>query len=376
MRKLNKYNTQEIVLLLFVVYVVLCSTIPQINKLIGNELILIVTTLVSVCIFILNLKEYNWKTILLLGILVINLMVGMFKNNTGIGSILTICNLYMLFIYGKCVKIRKKFIIIISRLIAISEILLIVANKSMYNKNTIGYLYYILLIYFFIAYDAGKKYKLYNKIIKLMVVVFNIIAIYNSDSRATLLGVSVFLIINIAHKVIIEKELIYKVLTLVLILGTIVFPYVYVDMWKNGVNVDIEYSDKKFYSGRQVIWNQMIEGFKTNKLYGIGSNFKVNGLEVLNVHNSLFAVYMIYGIINFIPFFILLLSFIWKMQKNCNNKINQIAIAGIIGMITISYYETNLIWANMFGYFMILTCIANHDFVNEKIISCKGIKKE
>lgn len=365
MKKLNKYNIQEIVLLLFGVYVVLCSTIPQINILIGNEYILIVNTLVSSCIFILNLKEYNSKKILLLGILVINLMIGMFKNKTGFGSILTICNLYMLFIYGKYIKIRKNFVIIISKLIAISEILLLVANKSMYNPNTIGYLYYVLLIYFFIAF-SGKKDNLCNKAIKLIIIVFNIIAIYNSDSRASLLGASVFIIINIMHKVIVEKTLIYKVVTLILIVGTILFPYIYVDMWKNGVDVDMEYSDKKFYSGRQVIWNQMIEGFRNNKLYGIGSNFKVDGLEVLNVHNSLFAIYMIYGIINFIPFFILFLSFIWKMQKNCNNKINQIAIAGIIGMITISYYETNLIWANMFGYFMILTCIANHDFVNEK----------
>ena len=73
---------------------------------------------------------------------------------------------------------------------------------------------------------------------------------------------------------------------------------------------------------------------------------------------------MIYGSLNFIIFLGMFINFIWRMQKNTLNNINRIAIAGLIGMIVVSYYETNL-YVN-FQYVMLMTLIANLKFEGEK----------
>ena len=110
----------------------------------------------------------------------------------------------------------------------------------------------------------------------------------------------------------------------------------------------------------------MIEDFKGKELYGLGSNYRFPGSTNLNVHNSLFAIYMIYGIINFVIFLPMLISFIWKMRRNDSNEINRIATAGIIGMIVVSYYESNLIWGNMFMYVVALSIIAMTKFEGDE----------
>lgn len=361
--KKAKLNYQEIIYLLYIIYFTIMYAIPQISNLLGKYSA-IVNLIVTVFLFLLNIKEISAKKVFLVVLAIFNLLIGMLINDTGLGSLVTIINLYLLFLYSDKSKIRKDCIKISCFIVVVGEIIFFFVNKSVYNPNTIGYLYFVMSVFFYILISEKEK----NKGIQLFKIVFtitNIVLIYKSESRASILGFLTFLIFAYMP-FIIKNRKVYKVLTFIIVLGGIIFPYIYVSMWNNGIKVEMEYSDKNFYSGRQVKWSLMIEDFKGKELYGLGSNYRFPGSTNLNVHNSLFAIYMIYGIINFVIFLPMLISFIWKMRRNDSNEINRIATAGIIGMIVVSYYESNLIWGNMFMYVVALSIIAMTKFEGDE----------
>lgn len=353
----NKYNIQEILLLLYVIYGTMICVIPSIGNIIGNYSI-IINFAVGIILFVLNIKKCDSKFIFVIGIMIINSIAGALINDTGFGSLTTIINLYVAFLYADKVNIRKRFIIVCSSIIIIGNIIFLLANKSSYNTNSIGYLGFVMTVFIFVLYENIEKKNLIIKVLMLLIALVNVVRIYFSESRASLMGLIVFLIIMI-FPFIIKNKKIFKSMTLIIILGAVLFPYIYVGMWKNNVEIDLGSGNKKFYSGRQEIWSKMMDEFEGKELYGIGSNFRTKSTNSsLNVHNSLFAIYMIYGALNFVIFLPLFIRFIWRMQEKSNSKSNRIAIAGIIGMLVISYYETNLIWSDVYMFFMILSCIA------------------
>ena len=353
----NKYNIQEILLLLYVIYGTMICVIPSIGNIIGNYSI-IINFAVGIILFVLNIKKCDSKFIFVIGIMIINSIAGALINDTGFGSLTTIINLYVAFLYADKVNIRKRFIIVCSSIIIIGNIIFLLANKSSYNTNSIGYLGFVMTVFIFVLYENIEKKNLIIKVLMLLIALVNVVRIYFSESRASLMGLIVFLILMI-FPFIIKNKKIFKSITLIIILGAVLFPYIYVGMWKNNVEIDLGSGNKKFYSGRQEIWSKMMDEFEGKELYGIGSNFRTKSTNFsLNVHNSLFAIYMIYGALNFVIFLPLFIRFIWRMQEKSNSKSNRIAIAGIIGMLVISYYETNLIWSDVYMFFMILSCIA------------------
>lgn len=353
----QKYNMQEILLLLYVIYAIMLCAVPTISRIIGSYS-MIINFAVGILLFVINVKKYDSKFLFLIGIMIVNSIVGALINDTGLGSLTTIINLYIIFLYADKVNIRKRFIITSSAIIFIGNILFLIADKSNYNTNSIGYLGFVMTVFIFILYENAEKKNLIIKVIMLLIAIINVVRIYFSESRASLMGLIVFLILMI-FPFIIKNKKIFKSMTLIIILGSVLFPYIYVGMWKNNVEIDLGSGNKKFYSGRQEIWSKMMDEFEGKELYGIGSNFRTKSTDSsLNVHNSLFAIYMIYGALNFVIFLPLFIRFIWRMQEKSNSKNNRIAIAGIIGMLVISYYETNLIWSDVYMFFMILSCIA------------------
>ncbi len=361
-----KFNYQEIIFLLYILYFTVMYDIPQLYSLLNNFSI-IFNLGVSCMFFILNIKNISVKRRFLVALIILNLVIGTLINNTGFGSIITMINLYLLFLYGDNNKIREKCIIISCFIVSIGEIFLMFANKTYYNPNTIGYLYFIKTVFIsilIITKTQNKKSK-YIKILHLVILAINVINIYNSGARASLLGTITFLVLMLLPFLMKSKKL-FKIMTFIIIIGAVIFPYIYVSMWRNGIEVNLEYSNKQFYSGRQVVWNNMLYEFEGNELYGIGSRYSLNPSLHLNAHNSLFAVFTIYGIINFVFFILLFIEYIWKMQKNSLNITNRIATAGIIGIIIVSYYETNLIEANSFMYFVSLSIIALKELKEDK----------
>ncbi len=371
----KKYNIQELLLLLYVMYGTVICTIPSISNIIGSYSIL-VNFGVGILLFIINVKKYDSKLLFFVGIMIINSIAGALINNTGFGSLTTIMNLYIMFLYANKINIHKRFILSSATIIFIGNLLFLLAGKSNYNTNSIGYLGFIMIVFIFILYENMERKTLMMKTIMLIMVIVNIVTIYLSLSRASLMGVVMFFLIMIFPFFITNKK-IFRSISLLLIIGSILFPYIYVGMWKHNVEINFGTKNKNFYSGRQMIWSRMMKEFEGKELYGIGSNFRTNSTSTsLNVHNSLFAIYMIYGAINFAVFLPLFVRFIWKMQEKSKNKVNRIAIAGIIGMLVISYYETNLIWSDVYMFFVILSCIAYSKEENDDIEERKAYEKD
>lgn len=355
--KEKKYSLSELIFLFYVIYGVLTCTVPVISKFLSRY-IMIVNFLVGAYFFGTNIKKYNTKKVLSVTIAILNLIIGAFINNTGYGSLLTITTMYLLFMYVEKINIRSHCMTSAVMIVMIGEVLFLIADKTNYNTNTIGYISFAMIIFITLLYMSIKHKNILIHLCFITFLIINIVYIYHSDSRASLLGLITFGVLLIFSKMLKNKK-IFKIMILLIVIGTITFPYTYVNLYKKGVSIDLDYGNKRFYSGRQVIWGNMIRDFKGKELYGLGSNYRAISKEnSLNVHNSVFAIYMIYGILNFCIFLPMFINFIWNMHKNIESKTSRVAISGIIAMLIISYFETNLIWGNTYMIFVLLSCMA------------------
>ena len=361
-----KFNYQEIVIILFVIYNVLNMVSYQFANLLPAITSMVVILGINLFMFLVNINKISIKKLYLVMVAMLFLIIGMIINNSGFGSLVTMINFYLLFLYGENNKIGKKCVKTVCIIMALGGLAFFLYGASNCGLNTVGLTYFEVSIFLCILIELKRENKknVLLSIWKLVILIVSGILIYNTEARASLLGLFSF-IAFMQIKFLTKNLKIFKILTLIIIIGAIIFPFIYVGMWEAGVEVDMGEGNKRFYSGRQVKLGEALDEFKGKELFGIGSNFRYSaGAKTLNIHNSLFAFWMIYGSLNFIIFLGMFINFIWRMQKNTLNNINRIAIAGLIGMIVVSYYETNL-YVN-FQYVMLMTLIANLKFEGEK----------
>ncbi len=369
--KKSKIQISEYILLFICFYYAIMYIHPYIYSIIGGYSLIIISIMI-ILIFILNINKLSDRAIAGIAIIFINLIVGSLINNTGFGSLLTMIDLYILIIFYNKIYVRKEILNIIISTFFVVQFIYLLMPKEYYNPNTLGYRYFIMSVFTVIFFNNIKSNKKSLKLFYLLILIMNFILMYQTESRGSLLGFFVFILFLFILKFVKYKSVI-NIIVYAIVIGSIIFPLIYVYMWNNNIKVQIDYSDKNFYSGRQVIWSKILREFKEKPMYGVGSNFKFEDQDKLNVHNSLFAILTIYGGINFLFFIFMFLHFLKSINAKRTTQNSDIAFAGIIGMIVVGYFETNLIWLNVFGYFVCLAVIA--EFKNDNEENINEIKK-
>jgi O-antigen ligase len=272
-------------------------------------------------------------------------LIGVINNGSNIGTIFGITNLSLALLISSQLKISNKEIISLSFLFFIFSIYWIALRPIEFNTNSHGLIALICYICSMFFITSVK-----NKLMKFSILVLFTVSIINtvleSESRSSLIGLMVFIIlcfvlpsnlwINSAGKIVAHFFITY---------GSLIYVFVYVYIWKNNSSVSIEFTEKKFFTGRELIWNELWNAFKEHPILGIGSNFSLQSFFVLNVHNSIFHILTIYG---GLVFFILIYQLwlflnLYSFKKSKDNPYFKLALSGIIALSIQSYFETTLI---------------------------------
>ena len=372
MSKINKLvekiKTLSIIgtVIFFVTMYLSYSLYSKLNKY-SLYVVLLFTTLLTILNFskIFKLKR---KSLIIVLLIIANVFFEVIVNSTGIGSIAIILILLFTILSGDIVNIDKNVIDISCFVILIGDIIFLISDKIYYNTNICGYLAFSMFpfAYNFLLGDkkASKKRKLIGIFFIIPLTIMTLDVIIKSESRAAIMGFSVFFIISIIKNKIFMSKRVYNTFIALILICAIGFVFLYVNLWNNNVDFAIPFTEKSLYSGREWIWSELLEKFEDNYLYGLGSNYNIHSFSELNVHNSLLHILVIYGGINFILFSILFYNILRKTNSYIdNNRYNKIFMATIIGMLIVSFFETNLEWTDVNIYFIlsILFCFCNND---------------
>lgn len=313
-------------------------------------------------LFINKKEEYSKKNYLLYVLFVLFIAFSCLFNNTGIGSIFNILNMFLLFLISDNIRVSKICIKIIKLIIPICYILFIFSNHNFLNPNFVGYIY---LLYFIIITNLyGFKTK--KSLNFLFSIIILIITLYYGNKyqcrTAQIMSILYFIIKNFISQKVFKISILKKYLPITLTFGSIVCAYVYVSFWKKNVAVDLSmFAEKKLFSGRNLIWNECFDLIKQKPFFGVGSHQQLNSHFTYALHNSMMMVVTTYGIPVFIYFYYTLKKYINRIYKKFTNKSYfKNLITSISCLFFVDYFESYIYWSVFnFLIFLIIIIIIN-----------------
>lgn len=159
----------------------------------------------------------------------------------------------------------------------------------------------------------------------------------------------------------------YTILTLLATLGSLVFVFSYVTMAKTGYNIQIPFFYKNLFSGREEIWTEVFNLFKPHALTGIGSGYELESFFEYNMHNAMYDIFIVHGVIVFVLSMILIITRLLSLRKHLTSDVSFVAISAIFAMFFESFIDMDIMWSNYSPVLLfLLLCIFASQKKDEK----------
>ena len=152
----------------------------------------------------------------------------------------------------------------------------------------------------------------------------------------------------------------YTILISLASLGSLVFVFFYTMLGKTGFNMELPIFYKNIFSGRENIWYEFFTYFIKKPLTGIGTNLTIESFFEFNVHNAMYDILVIHGVIVFaMTMYLLFKRFLSFREKAIDNKIVLVAICVLLSVFFESYIDVDLIWADYSVNLIFLLAVIN-----------------
>lgn len=202
---------------------------------------------------------------------------------------------------------------------------------------------YMVFVMFLLFLDQKKS------LFKLLLITACLYIVYLSGMRGVYLLLASTLIIFVMWKVISKNRVLYITTFLSIIIGNIAFAFIYPNLiyWSHFYTINdfvFQYTDKRIMSGRNVIWENLIQKINEQPLLGYGTGSTTSYVSELDVsaHNLYLQTAMQNG---YIGLFILLTLFfvIWLgFYRSKNEYATRLSASFFIGILVYQSFEVVL----------------------------------
>lgn len=158
----------------------------------------------------------------------------------------------------------------------------------------------------------------------------------------------------------VNSKKVYIVLLSCATFGSLLFVLFYTLLGKTGFNMALPIFYKDIFSGRENIWYEFFTYFIKKPITGIGTNLTIESFVEFNVHNAMYDILAIHGVIVFaMTMIILFRRFISFREKALNNKLALLALCVLFSVFFESFIDMDLIWADYSANLIVLLAIIN-----------------
>ncbi len=173
------------------------------------------------------------------------------------------------------------------------------------------------------------------------------IALYHR-SRGAFIMLGVFFVLRfIVPKKLWDKKWFYYAVAIFSTFGSLVFVAFYIWLGTTGVNFRMPFFYKNIFSGREAIWLEFWNYFKTMPLTGIGTNLTITSFFEFNVHNAMYNILVIHGSIVFVLMMFIMFERWSKVRRSITGKrIALCALTAVFAVCVESFFDVDLIWTN------------------------------
>jgi len=366
MKRNKKIIPTSIIYILFFLAIIDFFNIKVISNVINNYYIYLYAFF-SIILILFTIKEKNFKikekNVIVYFIYTVLILFCYIENRNPLGNVLImLCMPLYLFAFENIKIDAKPIKVMIPPLLIlfcyIFGTLIKYNGTYIYNPNTIAQ----LILYIMILSNYYFKYSTKSSIIVLIFNILSFYAIYKTNCRNLLVVSLVYLIIlYIITPNILKNAKIQKILFISIIIISIIIPafFSYLYIHKSILNINIPFSSKSIFSGREKIWTVCINAIKKDNNIIIGSkpNDYLNNIYQLgylnyNPHNISIGILVNYGIFGFVLFYIILYNFYNIKSKKINEKAVYLKY-GICMVLLAGCFE-NILFSETFNFIFCL----------------------
>jgi O-antigen ligase len=278
------------------------------------------------------------------------------------GAFLTAVNLLLVIYLSDKVSFSEKEKMILSGCGAAFLGIWFCDVKWDYNFNMVGLVFMVIGILSLLFLEILREKFELGYLIYVEIMLYVTITLYTIlyHSRCAMVGLLLFGLFVIAGKKIGTSKVFFRCLTLLATVGSILFTVLYVYLGSISFNLKFLYKD--LLSGREDIWRDLWEVFLKSPVTGIGSSYKMRNFFIFEVHNGLFDILVVHGILVFIVALLFLLKRLFQFQTRFVNT-NQMCItmAGFFAMLFTSFFENYFIVSPYLMVFFVLLTWGNEE---------------
>ena len=237
-----------------------------------------------------------------------------------------------------------------------------------YNSNTGATVTVFSMLAAFVLLTRLYEYKEICGLFIVMAVIRTLNLVLWHLARGAFIAFLLFLIFYylVPRKWWTNKRL-YTFIAFMATIGSLLFVFSYVTLAKTGYNLQIPFFYKNLFSGREEIWTEVFNLFKTRPLTGIGSGYELESFFEYNMHNAMYDIFIVHGVIVFVLAMILVISRLLSLRKHLRSDVSFVAISAIFAMFFESFIDMDIMWSNYSPVLLfLLLCIFAKADINEK----------
>lgn len=149
-----------------------------------------------------------------------------------------------------------------------------------------------------------------------------------------------------------RKKNYVRILSIFCTLGSLLFVSLYVIIASTGVNFKMPFFYKDMFSGREEIWLEVWKMLKGNLLTGIGTGYELDSFMEYNMHNVMYDILVVHGVIVFVLTVYLMLRRMFGMAKlfaiakGEKFRLMVLSASGLFALCIESFIDMDLMWAD------------------------------
>lgn len=237
------------------------------------------------------------------------------------------------------------------------------------NTNTAAtFTMFSLLCLFVLLEILYEKYEIIGLLMVIVLVKALQITLYHRG-RGSFIMLMLFLLFRfVIPKKWWDKKGFYWFIVVFSTLGSLLFVAFYVFLGTTGVNFRLPFFYKNLFSGREAIWLEFWNLFKNKPLTGIGTNVTIESFFEFNVHNAMYNILVIHGLIVFVLTLVLMYRRFKKYRTDFTKSfVSLAALSAVFAICIESFFDVDLIWTNYSLNLLFLLLAANGVKSGEKL---------
>ena len=216
------------------------------------------------------------------------------------------------------------------------------------NTNTAATFTVFSMMCAFVFFEAlYDRYKVAALLIVIALVKCLQISLYHRSRGAFVMLCAFFAFRYLIPKKLWEKKGFFYTICVIATFGSLAFAAFYMIIGQSGVNFRMPFFYKNVFSGREAIWLEMWDMFKTKPLTGIGTNVTITSFFEFNVHNAMLNILFIHGVIVFaLTVYLMFLNWRRIREGIASRNAALTALCAFFAVCVESFFDVDLIWTD------------------------------